>query len=62
MCQYFWPHTVDVKFSAHEAFLHNLHSITFILYTENLKIGKPNNLKVFGAIEKNTRVKYKIQN
>jgi hypothetical protein len=25
--------------------------ITFIRYTQNLKIGKPNNLKVLGAIQ-----------
>ena len=35
---------VDIKLSAHDAFL-----VTFIRYAQNRKIGKPNILKVFGS-------------
>ena len=35
---------VDIKFSAHERFLNNLHQVA-----QDQKIGKPNNLIVLGA-------------
>ena len=41
---------VDIKFSAHDT----VSWIIFIRYTQNQKLGKGDNLKLFGAIKPNS--------